>query len=458
MKVRRSLSVFSATALALTGAMVFFLILSLAASAWLVMIPLAQRSADDLAGLIVFSAQTWVELPASARPALIRELAREHGLELQEVPKIDRKHATIVPYVRFLHDAVVKRFDQCSAKTIDPQTGECIYIGTLPQKKGFWLELPIAGHVLKFEFARDRLGTQIPFMLALILAAGVIITLATALWIARRLTRPVSMLAEQVRHGLPDTPLPLTGPVETRVLTEAINRRSAEVRRLLDNRTTLLAGISHDLRTPLTRLTLGVELAGDQIEPELRRQIDHDIESMTRLIEEILLIARGVARSGSERIVLQDWLAQRLDDARRSGVDIRLIAPETPIVRQLPPIVLRRILENLIDNAHRYAPGPQTLRLSRTADALQLCIEDSGPGLTEEEIETLMEPFARKDSARSGVTGHGLGLSLARAMAQAQGWTLQLQPRGRSGAASGLQACLIMPNAPQAGHRAHQGD
>jgi len=452
---RHFLSVFSGTALALTGAMVFFLIISLAASAWLVMIPMAKRSADDLAGLIVFSAQTWVELPPTARPALIRELAHEHGLKLDEVGSIDRKHATIVPYVRFLHNAVVRRFDQCSPNTLDPNTGDCIYIGKLSDNKGFWLEVPIAGHVLKFEFARNRLGTQIPFMLALILAAGVILTLSTALWITRRLTRPVSDLAEQVSQGLPDTALPLTGPMETRVLIDAINRRSAEVKRLLENRTTLLAGISHDLRTPLTRLTLGIELAGSAIEPELRTQIDQDIDSMNRLIGEVLMIARGVTRSEGQPIELRSWLDNLVEDARRSGIDITLAAPSDPIDMTLPELVLRRVLENLIDNAHRYAPGPQTLRVTRTMEAVSICVEDSGPGMTEAEIERLVEPFARQDSARVAVhdqpASFGLGLSLAKAMTQAQGWRLELRPRPAQQTTAdkgGLNACISLPHQP----------
>lgn len=446
---RRSLSVFSGTAWALTGALSFFLIISLATSAWLVMIPMAKRSADDLAGLIVFAAQTWVELPPDARPALIRELAQEHGLTLKEMPDLDREHATIEPYVRFLHNAVVRRFDQCTPNTTDPETGECIYIGSLDNGSAYWIELPIASHVLRFEFARNRLGTQIPFMLSLILAAGVVITLTTALLIARRLTRPVSALAEQVHRGLPDTPLPLTGPVETRVLIDAINRRSAEVKRLLENRTTLLAGISHDLRTPLTRLSLSVELASATIEPELRAQIEQDIDSMNRLIGEVLLIARGVTRSEGQSIELNSWLGKLVEDGQRSGIDIGLIRPKEPIRLTVPELVLRRVLENLIDNAHRYAPGPQTLRVTRHADTVSICVEDQGPGLSEAEIERLMEPFARQDNARTAVDSHtvsfGLGLSLAKAMTQAQGWSLALHPRKEPNGESGLSACVTLP-------------
>ncbi len=449
-------SVFSATALTLTGAMIFFLLFTLTISAWLVIIPMAKRSADDLAGLIVFSAQTWVELPAYARPALIRELKREHGLDLEEVKTIDREHATIVPYVRFLHDAVVRRFDQCSPSSIDPDTHDCIYIGTLTDNKGFWLELPIAGHVLKFEFSRNRVGTQIPFMLILILAAGVTITLATALWVTRRLTRPVSALTEQVQQGLPDSALPLTGPQETRVLIEAINQRSAEVKRLLENRTAMLAGISHDLRTPLTRLTLGIELAGEGIEPELREQLKQDIATMNRLISEVLLIARGVTRSEGKPVELNAWLANLVTDAKRAGIDITLVGSDQPLTRSIPELVLRRVLENLIDNAHQYAPGPQILRLTQQADATIICLEDQGPGLDEAEIERLLEPFARKDPARTSGPeqgGHfGLGLSIAQAMSQAQGWHLSLAPRAadpKRGHPGGLNACISLPDEQQ---------
>lgn len=446
-------SLFSTTAWALVGSVSFILVFALTAVIWFAMVPMAKRSADDLAALIVLSAQTWVELPKDAQPLLAAELKEQHGLKIDEIQTLSRKHDSLLPYVRFLHDAVVRRLNACPPGTRDSATGECVYMGVLPDDAGYWLELPMADDVLRFEFSRDRVGYRIPFTLSAILVGGVLLTLILALFLTRRLTRPVSLLAEQVSRGLPDAPLPLTGPQETRVLIDAVNRRSAEVTRLLENRTVLLAGISHDLRTPLTRLSLGLALAQDGIEPELQAQMQADIEQMNRLIAEVLQIARGVSRASSEPIPLYQWLTRFVAtwEQRGTGVSLVVDEPSKALAIEVATDSLHRILDNLIENAHRYGRPPITLRCLRAGDAQILCVEDEGQGLTAEEIIRLREPFARKDEARSGVTGYGLGLSLALALAEAQGWELTLYASGEHPyppevpMPKGLVACLRLP-------------
>ncbi len=447
----RSWSLFSTTALALIGSISVILIFALSAVTWFVMVPMAKRSADDLAALIVLSAQTWTELPKDAQPLLAAELKNQHGLIIQEIPALNRQHSTNLPYVRFLHDAVVRRFNQCPPDTIDPKTGECIYMGGLPQGAGYWLEIPIADDVLKFEFSPSRVGYKIPFTLGVILAGGILLTLILGLLLARRLTLPVSRLAAQVSLGLPDAPLPLTGPKETRVLIDAVNRRSAEVKRLIENRTVLLAGISHDVRTPLTRLSLSLALAQDALEAELHDQMQADINQMNQLIGEVLSIARGVNQAPLAWVDAHTWLAHCVASAAQRGISVQLIEPQTQAQFALAPSTAQRILDNLIDNAQRYGRPPIQLRRLETPDAHILCIEDHGDGLTPDEIITLSEPFARKDAARSGVTGYGLGLSLAEALAEAQGWQLNLYAPGAhphrtlAEQPSGLTACLTLP-------------
>lgn len=448
-------SLFSTTAWALVGSVSFILVFALTAVTWFAMVPMAKRSADDLAALIVLSAQTWVELPKDAQPMLAAELKEQHGLKIDEIQSLSRKHDSLLPYVRFLHDAVVRRLNACPPGTRDIDTGECVYMGVLPDNAGYWLELPMADDVLRFEFSRDRVGYRIPFTLSAILVGGILLTLILALFLTRRLTRPVSLLAEQVSRGLPDAPLPLTGPQETRVLIDAVNRRSAEVARLLENRTILLAGISHDLRTPLTRLSLSLALAQDGVEPELQAQMQADIEQMNRLIAEVLQIARGVSRATSEPVPLHQWLTRFVATWRQRGTGVSLVVdePSKSLEIDVATDSLHRILDNLIENAHRYGRPPITLRCLRAGDAQILCVEDDGQGLTAEEIIRLREPFARKDEARSGVTGYGLGLSLALALAEAQGWELTLYAPGEhpyppeGPMPKGLVACLRLPGA-----------
>lgn len=446
-------SLFSSTALALVGSVSMVLLIALGAVTWLVAVPMAQRSAQDLAGLIMLSAQTWADLPESERARFVDELAREDGLSLQAVPHLSRLHSTRLPYVRFLHDAVVHRMTTCPPGTIDPDTGECVYMGERAQHEGYWLEIPFEGQILKFEFTRQRVGYQIPLLLGAILIGGMVLTLLIALLITRHLTRPITQLVEKLPHSFPDQPLPLTGPLETRLLIEAVNQRTGQIRQLQEQRTVLLAGISHDVRTPLTRLNLSVALAESALEPELLQQMQGDIAQIHRLIDEVLQIARGAERSRKESGQWFAWLRQWQAQTRARGIEVRLISPSSggDAAFYLATDSLRRILDNLIDNAARYGQPPFILRHQFRADAHILCIEDQGEGLTPEEIVQLQQPFARKDSARTGVTGYGLGLSLARVLAEAQGWQLQLTPGAEhpflvaADRPRGLVACVLLP-------------
>lgn len=446
-------SLFSSTALALVGSVTAVLLVALAAVTWWVTVPMAQRSAQDLAGLIMLSAHTWVELPAPERARFARELAHEDGLIVRSVPQLSRLHSTQLPYVRLLHDALVHRMPDCPPGTMDPATGECVYIGVRDAGAGYWLELPVAGQILKFEFSPQRVGYQIPLMLGAILIGGMLLTLLIALLITRRLTRPITHLVEQLPHSRLEQPLPLTGPVETRLLIEAVNQRNGQVRQLQEQRTVLLAGISHDVRTPLTRLTLSLALAEESLEPDIFQQMQGDIGQIHRLIDEVLQIARGAQHSRKEAGHWLDWLGQWQAQTQARGITVSLNRASTGDNASfyLATDSLRRILDNLIDNAARYGRSPFVLRYQVQANAHILCIEDSGDGLTLAEIEQLQQPFARKDPARTGVSGYGLGLSLARALAEAQGWSLRLLPSDQHPYAAaeerltGLVACLIVP-------------
>ncbi len=446
-------SLFSSTALALVGSVSMVLLIALGAVTWLVAVPMAQRSAQDLAGLIMLSAQTWGDLPQAERARFANELAREDGLSLRSVPQLSRLHSTRLPYVRFLHDAVAHRMTVCPPDTLDPDTGECVYMGERTGGAGYWLEIPFEGQILKFEFTRQRVGYQIPLLLGAILIGGMVLTLWIALLITRHLTRPITQLVEKLPHSLPEQPLPLTGPLETRLLIEAVNRRTGQVRQLQEQRTVLLAGISHDVRTPLTRLNLSLALAESALEPELLQQMQGDIAQIHRLIDEVLQIARGAEHSRKEPGQWSVWLRQWQAQTRARGIEVRLIRPPNGAdgAFHLAADSLRRILDNLIDNAARYGQPPFVLRHQWSAGAHILCIEDQGEGLTPEEIVQLQQPFARKDTARTGVTGYGLGLSLARVLAEAQGWQLQLTPGSAhpyvvaEERPPGLVACVVLP-------------
>jgi two-component system osmolarity sensor histidine kinase EnvZ len=202
-----------------------------------------------------------------------------------------------------------------------------------------------------------------------------------------------------------------------------------EVRELLDNRTTLLAGISHDLRTPMTRMQLNLELLRDKPGPERIDKALADLAEMNTLIKGYLELARTTrveARSRFDVAVLLGELAEQ------SGV---IWHGAAPCAIEAGPLALRQILTNLIQNAQRYG-GDQAVELLLECgmDQVRIVVRDHGPGIPETQMDKVFRPFYRLEASRSTMTGGtGLGLAIVRQLAQTQGWKVELRNRPEGG-------------------------
>jgi len=412
----RTGSLFFRTALTLALAMIVFQ----AAALWVVyravMVPVAAQAADDLAGLIVLSAQTWAELPPATRAAFERELAQQHGLTLTSNAVDAAVSAAPFSFRDEIEDALSDRLDQ-----------EIRLVST-PGDSRAWVEVPVGEHALWVGFPPERYSLKLPMAGIAVVALGTLLSLITALFIVRRITVPLAQAAAaagQVGAGEMPLPLPETGPSELVELARRFNRMSHEVRELLDNRTTLLAGISHDLRTPMTRLRLNLELLLEQPAPERVERALTDLDAMNALVSGYLALARSTAA-----------------DARVSGDVVPLLtelAAEHEIGWHGPasctlsfsPLALRQIVRNLIENALRYG-GEQMpeLLLDCGPGFSRIIVRDFGPGIPESELAKVFRPFYRIETSRSLSTGgSGLGLAIARQLAESQGWQLALKNR-----------------------------
>ncbi len=279
------------------------------------------------------------------------------------------------------------------------------------------------------------------------LFASLLIVLAVVIFAVRLATRPLKELAgaaDAFGRDLEALPLAETGPRETRQAAQAFNRMRQRIRRLVDERSRALAAVSHDLRTPLTRLRLRAELVDDA---RLREQINADLEAMTAMIDATLDYFRGLREDENIQLIDIDALLQSLaEDAtvlgRRIGLDGTAIAPYPGRLH-----ALRRALQNLIDNAFRYGGGAG-LRIEDDGDALRLSVEDDGPGIPPAEIARVTEPYYRSDASRGRASGGvGLGLTIASDVARRHGGALRLHNRSQGG----LTAMLILPRRKQAG-------
>ncbi|MCA1979297.1 MAG: HAMP domain-containing protein [Thiobacillus sp.] len=418
-------SLFARTAITLAVAFVVFQ----AAASWVVyrtlIVPVAERSADDLAGLVVLSAQTWVELPPITRPAFERELARRHGLRLTTVDVGAAADAPRFAFRRQIEAALSRR------------VGEPVVLRGVPGTSAVWLTIPVGGHELQAGFFPDRYAVKPPLAAIAVIALGAFLSLLTALLLVRRITVPLaraSRAASQVGAGELPEPLPETGPAELAELARRFNRMAAEVRELLDNRTTLLAGISHDLRTPMTRLQLNLEMLRDAPNPARIDRAIRDLDDMNTLIAGYLELARTTRAEARSRIDLAAWLAEQ---AREHGIAWPGAEP-CPV--DAGPLALRQIVSNLIQNAQRYGGGTAELALECAPRHARIVVRDKGPGIPEDQLEKVFRPFYRLEASRAQATGGtGLGLAIVRQLAETNGWKVKLANRPRGGLEATLE-------------------
>lgn len=441
MKLSSRLSLTQQNALLLLAFFILFELLVASAITYFLMLPMARRSAADLAGLMTLSAQTWSELPPVTRPAFEIELAHSHALALRaEPPHNPGPPSWREPYLRFLVVSLSARVGGPVATSREEIRGQ----------EWFWASLPAGDGHLSVGFPHSRIGPRPIHAVLASLAGGTLLTLLAAWWLARRTTRPLQRLQQAVTSlGRGQTPerLPETGPREIAALSRRFNEMTKQVEDLLAARTVLLAGVSHDLRTPLARLRLAVEMLVKKPSAELAAQVERDIEAMDRLIGDVLTLARGFGHEAAQRVVLPDLLADLVRSTPGAAGHVQIEA--AAITLEVPTGALRRILANLLENALRYGGGQPVTLQAVTGDGLcRIGVLDRGPGIPAAEQEAVFRPFYRLDASRNvGTGGSGLGLAIVRQLAVAQGWEVSLQDRPGGGLAVWLQIALPQPGA-----------
>jgi len=298
------------------------------------------------------------------------------------------------------------------------------------------------GSWVNFDHPRPWSITDRPYRLLLSLAVLLCSVLLVSFLVVRRLTRPLSVLAraaDELGRDLDRPPLPEHGPLEVQAAISAFNTMQARLRDYIYERTRILTAVSHDLRTPITRLRLRAELLSDE---SLRSKFVHDLQEMESMTSATLAFLRGFEeREPVQSVDLMALLESLQTDSVEMGYDVKLSGKlSKPVL--LRPRALRRCLDNLVTNAVRYGGGPVTVSVEQQGGAVVIRVHDTGPGLPEAELEKVFEPYYRLEGARSREGGGtGLGLSIARNIAELHGGSLILHnhPKG------GLEAILSFP-------------
>jgi signal transduction histidine kinase len=325
-----------------------------------------------------------------------------------------------------------RRIDAFSPDDWPPGSPRAHYAALVQLVDGSWLS---------FTPPERSWGLEIGTRIAVVILLGLIATVLVA-WVAtRQLANPLQRFANAARRfggDLRAPPIKIEGPEEIRQAIIAFNTMQAQIQHFIGERTHMLAAISHDLRAPLTRMRLRSEFMEDL---DHQRKLIRDVEEMQSMINSALTFFReDTQREQPTAFDLSELLQTIIDDYRDQNINVDFSGP-AHLVYVGGPLGIKRVIVNLLENAEKYARCPR-IELMVRKDEICIEVSDAGPGIPEDALERVFDPFFRLEGSRNRDTGGvGLGLSSARAMVREQGGELTLY--NRKGA--GLVACVQLP-------------
>lgn len=417
-------TLFGRTALALTIAFVLFGLLSAALLQFTLVRPHTKQAADDLAAFLVLAAQIWVELPPYTRPDYEREMRLRHALRITQTQTDQPTEPGANSYLSYLETA------------LSAHIGQAVHIHHRPEHEGWlWADLPMGGRMMRLGFRQNRLHERGLLILPLLAAAGLFVAFALSILLVRHITRPLATMAEathRIGQGDFSSSIPESGPREIAELAVRLNEMEARIGRLLENRTTLLAGISHDLRTPLARMRLELELLQGEENRELIAGLGNDITEMETLISQTLLLARGLGGEEAVEVEIDAILREIAAEFQAAGKPVDYHS-SGPCLISLRAEALKRVMINLVDNAVSYSgQQPVSLECHLGDEAIGVRVVDKGPGIPESDYDKIFQPFQRLENSRSRATGgSGLGLAIVRQLCRTNDWEISLYPAPR---------------------------
>lgn len=394
----------------------------------------AVQGAQMLVSMVNLTRAALIAADDSQRLALLHDLNSLEGIQVLPAEQTDRvERMPDSSSSRLLRQNVRQRLGSYTR-----------FAGEVNGQEGFFLSFRVDPDDPEDEywliFPKDRLA--VPAVAEWVgwgLLAALVALLAAYLLVLG-LNRPLQALenaARSIGRGETPPPLPEKGAREIVAVAQAFNQMSRDLSELDSDRALILAGVSHDLRTPLARLRLGIELSGAQAEDV--EAMGQDIEEMDRIISQFLDFARG---SDAEPAIESDLVPLVRDAVQlfERHVAVRVEAPDSLLLpcRQK---ALRRAVTNLVDNARRYAGAdkPIDVLIRGSAERVEIEVADRGPGIPADQVERLKRPFTRLEVARTNVQGSGLGLAIVERIARQHGGSLELLPREGGGLRAVLQ-------------------
>lgn len=393
--------------------------------------PRARQLAQAVVSIANLTRAALIFARPEARRDFLRDLSDHEGIRIYPAEASDR--VAPLPDSALLHrvEALVKaQLGPTTRVSMEREGEHALFVSFRidDSEEGiYWLALP--SKRIERVFPLGWLGWGVAALLLSLLGAWLIVF---------RITRPLKALQQAARKvGAGETVprLDESGPTELATVARAFNQMSADLELIDQDRALILAGISHDLRTPLTRLRMGIEMAADE---DLREGMSADVEEMDKTIGQFLDFSRSEGGEAPQNVDIAALLAEIATQYRRRGFNVTSILPPDPAAedaKTVRPQALRRAINNLIDNALRHAGSESPVELALGTSNDDGCIEvrDAGPGIPDKDVERMKRPFTRLEAARSNVTGAGLGLAIVDRIARSHNGRLELLPRPGGG-------------------------
>lgn len=389
--------------------------------------PLARELAQQAVSVVNLTRAALVNANPSLRTDLLIELNESEGIRVYPVAHHEKLEPLPNDPLFKLVAARVREALGANTRFAFARNGiEGFWVSFYIDVDQYWVMLPRARFEPRFGLGWIAWG-----------AALLALALLGAALIATRLNRPLAALAhgaQRIGRGETPEPLPEEGPRELRTVSAAFNRMTHDLEAIERERAVVLAGISHDLRTPLSRLRLELEMSG--AEQAAAESMASDVDEMDAIIGQFLDYARGDSESPSEGD-LDALVTELVEHYARRGRHVAFVPGGVPPFA-FAAKALRRAIANLIDNALRYAGEPVEIHSRVEAEQAIVEVLDRGPGIPAVQAERLKRPFTRLNAARSGPGGSGLGLAIVDRIAHAHAGRLELRPREGGGLAATL--------------------
>ncbi|MGH8729100.1 MAG: ATP-binding protein [Burkholderiales bacterium] len=391
--------------------------------------PRAKQAARQIAAVVNLTRSALVTAQPEKRLALLREISQREGIRVYTAETRPEPRRAEGPELRVIRDELQQELGEDTEVFAARGEGAGLLVSFRIDDEEYWLQVRRAQ--LERDFPWRWIGWS-SFVLLLAIAGGFVI--------AAHINRPLKQLAaaaSKIGKGELAQPIIEQGPSEVRMVTRAFNQMNDDIRNLDRERSLFLAGVSHDLRTPLSRLRLSVEML--EADQNLKTGMVHDIEDMDAIIGQFL----AFVREGVDEAIVPDGDLNEIartvcERASRLGKTIKTDLKPLPKL-PLRPVAIQRLITNLVDNALSHGGGDVEVQTWRDAAHAYLSVLDRGPEIPEEERSRMLEPFTRLDPSRGA--GSGLGLAIADRIARLHHGEISLLSR----AGGGLEARVKLP-------------